>query len=78
MLTNEPKLWRKAVNNNYGCSRCMPFDDFVYDAWNYHTPNGCFILFMQFKTNMRLSHVYKLIYILEIYLATIDLPIHII
>ena len=35
-LTNEPKLWRKAVTNNYGCSGCISFDDFVYDAWNYH------------------------------------------
>ena len=34
-LTKEPKLWQKAVTNNYGCSRCMPFNDFVYGASNY-------------------------------------------
>ena len=34
-VTKEPKLWQKAVTNIYGCSRCMPFNDFVYDDCNY-------------------------------------------
>ena len=42
-LTKEPKVWQKAVTNNYGCSRCMPFNDFVSGASNYCTSNSCFI-----------------------------------
>ena len=31
-LTKEPKLWQKAVTNNYGCSKCVQFNEFVYGA----------------------------------------------